>query len=254
MLKLTKTILISLLLCTNYAYALKIGVTTGPHAIIMEEVKKEAKKSGLDIEIVEFNDFILPNAALAGKDIDANSYQHQPFLDEQVKSRGYKIVSVAKTIILPLGMYSVKHKDLKAVKEGAKISIPNDPTNVSRALLLLQKANLIELKASDNPTILDISANPKQLKIIEIEAPQIPRTLDDVDYGITNTDWILLAEMNPNDALIKEDTDSPYANIIVVNTEDQNNEDIKQLISIYHNEHIKNFIIEKFRGAVLPAW
>lgn len=250
MFKIFNFLAIAVLSFSNHAYAIKIGVTSGPHAIIMEEVKKEALKNNLNINIVEFNDFILPNASLADKSIDANSYQHQPFLDEEVKNKGYKIVSVAKTILLPLGIYSLKHKTLD-VNEGSRISIPNDPTNAGRALLLLQKAKLIELKSNNNPTILDISANPKKLKIIEIEAPQIARTLDDVDYGITNTDWIVLAKMKL-DSVFKEDTESPYVNVIAVRTEDKDNNDIKKLIEIYHSKHIRDFIIDKFNGAVLP--
>ena len=254
MIKLKNTILlISLFFCQS-VYALTVGVTAGPHAIIMEEVKKDAQKEGLEIKIVEFNDFILPNEALADGSIDVNSYQHEPFLDEQVKSKGYKIISVAKTIILPLGIYSKHHKSLNEIKDASKISIPNDPTNGGRALLLLQKEGIIALKEAKNPSILDIVNNPRNIQIIEIEAPQIPLTLDDVDYGITNTDWILTAGMDPNDAIAKEGKESPYANIIVVREEDKNHDDIKKLISIYHSAHIKDFINNHFKGAVMPAW
>lgn len=233
---------------------LKIGVTAGPHALILEEIKKMAKEAHLEIQIVEFNDFILPNAALDAGEIDINSYQHAPFLEEQITSRGYKLTPIAKTIILPMGMYSLKHQDLSSLKEGATISIPNDPTNGGRALLLLQKAHLIDLKPSQNPSLLDISANPRNLKIIELEAPQIPRTLWDVDYGITNTDWILLAKMDPKSALLKEETDSPYVNIMVVRTQDKNRKEIKKFLELYHSSFIKKFIEETFKGAILPAW
>jgi D-methionine transport system substrate-binding protein len=247
--------LISIILFASKAYALKVGVTTGPHTIIMEEVKAIAKLVELDVEIVEFNDFILPNAALASGDIDLNSYQHQPYLDEQVKSRGYKIISLAKTILLPMGIYSKKHKDLTELKDGATITIPNDPTNGGRALLLLKEVNFIDLKTSNNPTILDISANPKKVKIIEIEAPQIPRTMQDVDYAVTNTDWIVLAKINPESALIKEDPNNcPYTNVIAVRETDKERKDIKKFIEIYHSDHIKNFINKEFKGAVIVAW
>ncbi|MBS0185991.1 MAG: MetQ/NlpA family ABC transporter substrate-binding protein [Proteobacteria bacterium] len=237
-----------------HADALKVGVTAGPHALILEEIKKLAQKEGLEIKIVEFNDFILPNAALEAGDIDINSYQHQPFLEEQVKTRGYKLVSLAKTIILPMGIYSLKHKDLKDIQEGAKISIPNDPTNGGRALLLLKKAQLIDLKPLENPSVLDITSNPKNLKIVELEAPQIPRTLEDVDYGITNTDWITLAGMDPQTALLTEDKDSPYANLIVVRTKDKEREEIKKFIQLYQSQFLKDFIEKTFKGSVLPAW
>lgn len=236
------------------ANALKLGVTAGPHAVIAEEVKKNAKEEGLDIEIIEFNDFILPNAALDAGEIDVNSYQHQPFLDEQVKTRHYKIVSLAKNIVLPLGVYSNKHKSLDEVNSGDIIAIPNDPTNGGRALFLLEKAGLITLKDTNTPTILDIVDNHKNLKIIEIEAPQIPRTLNDVDYGITNTDWILVAGIDPSTALIREDKDSPYTNIIAVREENRDKEEIKKFIKLYQSAKIKNFINEQFKGAVIAAW
>lgn len=252
--KLSYIMLILVLSLMNKAYALVVGVTAGPHAIIMEEVKKEAIKINLDIKIVEFNDFILPNAALTSGEIDVNSYQHQPFLDEQIKDRGYKIISLAKTIFLPLGIYSLKYKTLNEIKNGAKISIPNDPANEGRALLLLEKANLIKLKSSKHLNILDITTNYKKINIITMEAPQITRTLLDVDYGITNTDWILLANIDPKSALLTEDRNSIYANVIAVREKDKSRNDIKQLITIYHSDYIKNFIIRQFQGTVQPAW
>lgn len=235
------------------AASLKVGVTAGPHAMIMEKVKELAKTEGLDIQIVEFNDFILPNMALNDGEIDVNSYQHQPYLDEQVKNRGYKIKSAGKTVLMPLGIYSKKIKTLADLKEGAKIAIPNDPTNGGRALKLLEKEGLIKLNVSDNPSLLDIKDNPKKLSILEIDAPQVPRTLEDVDVAIANTDWILLAGIDPKSALAVEDTNSPYANVIAIRS-DETRPEIHQLIKIYQSEPIKEFINEKFKGAILPAW
>jgi len=235
------------------AASLKIGVTAGPHAIIMEKVRELAKAEGLDIEVIEFNDFILPNMALNNKEIDINSYQHKPYLDEQVKNRGYKIKAAGKTILMPMGIYSNKIKNLAELKEGSKIAIPNDPTNGGRALKLLEKVGLIKLKPSDNPSILDIIENPKKLDIIEIDAPQIPRALDDVDAGITNTDWILLAGLDPHAALGMEDMNSPYVNVFATR-EDENRPEVKKLINIYQSEPMKAFINERFKGTILPAW
>lgn len=236
---------------------IKVGVTAGPHVEVMEFVKGLAAKEGVDIKVVEFNDFILPNAALAQGDLDINSYQHEPFLEEQVKSRGYKLSSIGKTILFPIALYAKKVKELKDIKEGAQIAIPNDPTNGGRALLLLQKVGLIKLKSGVGHTasILDIEENPKQLKIVEIEAPQIPRALDDVDAGITNTDWALLAGLNPcKDALAMEDKDSPYANIIVVRTADKDKKDFLEFVKIYQSPQTKEFIKTKFGCAAVPAW
>lgn len=235
------------------AVPLKVGVVAGPHAMIMEKVKELAHAKGLEIQVIEFNDFILPNMALNDKEIDINSYQHQPYLDEQVKSRGYKIKAAGKTVLMPMGIYSKKIQKLADLKENAKVAIPNDPTNGGRALKLLEKEGLIKLKPSENPSILDIAENPKKLSIIEVDAPQVPRTLDDVDAAVINTDWVHLAGLDPQTALAVESKDSPYANIFAIR-EDENRPEVEKLIKIYQSEPIKKFINEKFNGAVLPAW
>jgi D-methionine transport system substrate-binding protein len=233
---------------------LTVGVTAGPHAIIMEQVKKEVGKADIQLKIVEFNDFILPNAALNQGDLDLNCYQHQPFLDDQVQSRGYKIKSVAKTIVLPLGAYSHRHLNMSTLSEKAKIAVPNDPTNGGRALLLLQKNGLLELKSVPNPSVLDIVKNPKKFQIIELEAPQLPRSLADVDLAVINTDWVLLAGLDPKKALFTEDKDSPYANVIAVKIKDEQKPEIKKVISVYQSKIIRDFILKHYSGAILPAW
>ncbi len=234
-----------------------IGVVPGAHSDVMEFVKNLANKKDLNIKIIEFNDYILPNAALAQGDLDLNSYQHQPFLDEQIKSRNYQLTPIAKTLLFPIALYSKKITNIKDLKDKAKIAIPNDPTNGSRALLLLQKEGLITLKPNANNTVsvLDIKDNPKQLKIIEIEAPQIPRTLNDVDAAVVNTDWALPAGLNPcKDALAIESTDSPYANVIVARTQDKNNKDFSEFIKIYQSPETEEFVKNKFGCAAIPAW
>ena len=162
---------------------LKIGVTGGPHAQILEQVKKIAEKDGLKIQIVEFSDYVQPNAALAAGDLDANIYQHKPYLDAQVKDRGYKLVKVADTVNFPIGIYSKKVKSLNELKDGAKFGIPNDPTNGGRVLLMLQEKGLIKLKpeAGLKATPLDVTDNPKKIKFVEVDAAQLPRTLDDLE-------------------------------------------------------------------------
>lgn len=249
-----RTILLSCLL-TASAFAFKIGVTAGPHAMIMEQVKKEAVKAGLDIQIIEFNDFILPNEALNEGELDVNSYQHQPFLTEQIKQKGYKLVSIGKTVLMPMGVYSSKLKALTEIKEGDKIAIPNDPTNAGRALKLLEVNGLLKLNPDVKlPSILDIMENSKKLKIIEIDAPQLPRSLEDVSVAIINTDWVVLAKMDPKTALIMESKDSPYANILVVQEAKKDKDELKKLIELYHSPRIKSYIEEEFKGAVIPAW
>ncbi|HEY0257205.1 MAG TPA: MetQ/NlpA family ABC transporter substrate-binding protein, partial [Candidatus Methylacidiphilales bacterium] len=160
------------------AETIRIGATGGPHAEILEQVKTLAAKEGLELKIIEFDDYQLPNAALVNGDLDANSFQHQPFLDAQVKDRGYPLTSIAKTVIFPIGLYSKKIKALDALKDGDKIAIPNDPTNGGRVLLLLQSNGLIKLNpdAGIKASPLDIVENPKKLKIVELPAAQLPRS------------------------------------------------------------------------------
>ena len=234
--------------------ALKVGVTAGPHAIIMEFVKKEAEKRGLYIEVKEFSDFVLPNKALDASELDLNSYQHLPYLKEQ-KKLGLKIESVANTVLMPLGIYSQKHKDLNQIKDQAQITIPNDPTNCGRALILLQTANLIKLKNSENPTILDIVDNPHHLKIVEIEAPQLPHSLPDVDFAIINTDWVVASGLDPKSSLLNEDPkSSPYANIIAIKEGQKDRPEIKEFIEIYQSPETKQFILDHFKNAVIPSF
>ncbi|MBW8310206.1 MAG: MetQ/NlpA family ABC transporter substrate-binding protein [Candidatus Paracaedibacteraceae bacterium] len=246
-----KKLALVVLLSASHAFGFKLGVTAGPHAMIAEEVAKVVKKNGLTIEIIEFSDFILPNIALSQGDLDANSYQHQPFLDNQIKDRGFKLTSVAKTVLMPLGLYSKKIKDLNDVKEGAILGIPNDPTNGGRALLLLEKAGLLTLKKKDLPGILDIIENPKKLDIKELDAPQLPRSLDDLDFAVINTDWVILGGLDPKSALLSESTDSPYTNVIAVRIGDQDNTDVKKLVKAYQSAEIKDFIHSKFSGALI---
>lgn len=236
---------------------IKVGVTAGPHAEIMEEVKKVAEKNGLKIQIVEFNDYIQPNVALNQGDIDLNSYQHQPYLDNMVKDRKFDLVSVGKTVIFPMGIYSKKLKNLKELKDGAILAIPNDPTNGGRALLLLEKQGLIKLKPGTglNAAVTDIVENPKNLKIKELDAAQIPRSLDDVDFAAINTNYAMTAGLVPTkDALAIEDANSPYSNIIAVRAKDKDNAVYAKFVKIYQSEEVKKFVAEHFKGSVVTGW
>ena len=236
---------------------LKIGVTAGPHAQIFEVVKKVAEKDGLKIQIVEFNDYVQPNAALAAGDLDANSYQHQPYLDSTIKDRGYKLTSIAQTVTFPIGIYSKKVKSLSELQSGARIAIPNDPTNGGRVLLLLQERGLIKVKAEAGlkATPLDITDNPKKLKIVELDAAQLPRALDEVDAAAVNTNYAIPAGLQPSrDAIALEAAKSPYANLIVVRTQDKDNPAFKKLIKAYQSDEVKQFIATQFKGSVITAW
>ncbi len=236
---------------------LKIGVTAGPHAQIMEQVKKVAGKDGLKIQIVEFSDYVQPNAALSSGDLDANSYQHKPYLDAQVKDRGYKIVQVAYTVNFPIGLYSKKVKKLEDLKEGARFGIPNDPTNGGRVLLVLQDKGLIKLKdgAGLKATPLDVTSNPKKLKFVELDAAQLARSLDDLDAAAINTNFALSAGLNPaKDAIAQESAKSPYVNILAVREADKDKPWVSKLVKAYQSEEIRTFIQTEFKGSVLAGW
>lgn len=235
----------------------KIGVTAGPHAQIFEQVKKVAERDGLKIQVVEFSDYVQPNAALAAGDLDANSYQHKPYLDQQVKDRGYKLVSVAYTVNFPIGIYSKKVKSLKDLKEGARFGIPNDPTNGGRVLLVLQDQGLIKLKpgAGLKATPLDVVENPKKLKFVELDAAQLPRALDDLDASAVNTNYAIPAGLHPGkDAIAKESAKSPYVNIIAIREQDKDKPWVAKLVKAYHSEEVRKFIQVEFKGAVIPGF
>ena len=236
---------------------IKVGVTPGEHAQIMEKVAEIAKTKGLNIEIVEFSDYVVPNQALNDGDIQANSFQHQPYLDNQIADRKFDLVSIGTTITTPMGVYSKKVKSLDELKEGATVAIPNDPTNGGRALLVLASKGLIKFK--DNPgvkvTVADIIENPKKIDFAEIDAAQLPRSLDDVDAAVINTNYAMEAGLHPKtDAIAIESEKSPYANVIVVRTADKDAPWAKTLVESYHDESIRKFINEQFKGALIASW
>jgi D-methionine transport system substrate-binding protein len=236
---------------------LRIGVTPGPHAQILEAVKPIAAQKGLDIKIVEFSDYVVPNEALSSGELEANSFQHQPYLDNQKETRGYKIETVTQTVNFPIGIYSKKHKSFDALPNGASIAIPNDPTNGGRALLLLQDKGVIKLKdgVGFKPTILDVTENAKKLKFTEIDAAQAPRVLDDVDAAVINTNYATQAGLDPvKDALTRENPKGPYVNIIAVRAQDKDKPWVKSLVEAYRSPEVKKFVEEKFKGAVLASW
>jgi D-methionine transport system substrate-binding protein len=236
---------------------IKIGVTAGPHAQIMEVVKKIAEKDGLKLQVVEFSDYIQPNAALASGDLDANSYQHLPYLEAQIKDRGYKFASIGYTITFPMGVYSKKAKSLAELKEGARVGVPNDPTNGGRALLLLQAKGLLKLKpnAGLKATPLDIADNPKKIKIVELDAAQLPRSLPDLDAAAINGNYAEAAGMNPvKDAIALEESKGPYANVIAVREQDKSKPWVAKLLKAYHSAEVKQYVVSQFKNSVIVAW
>jgi D-methionine transport system substrate-binding protein len=236
---------------------IKVGVTAGPHAQILEQVRKVAEKDGLKIQIVEFSDYVQPNAALAAGDLDANSYQHKPYLDQQVKDRNYKIVDVGYTVNFPIGIYSKKVRSLKDLKEGARFGIPNDPTNGGRVLLVLQDQGLIKLKpeAGLKATPLDVIDNPKKIRFVEVDAAQLPRTLDDLDASAINTNYALSAGLNPGkDAIARESAKSPYVNLLAVREQDKDKPWVAKLVKAYRSDEVRTFVQNEFKGSVLASW
>lgn len=249
--------LVAVSLATSlFAEKIIVGATPVPHAEILEAIKPELKKSGFDLEIKEFNDYVIPNLATNDGEIDANFFQHIPYLEEFNKNKGTNLVKTVAVHLEPMGIYSKKIKNLNELKDKAKVSIPNDPTNESRALDVLADAGLIELDSKvELKTPLDITKNPKNLNFIEIDAASVPRTLDDVDIAVINTNFALNAGFNPlKDALKLESKDSPYANIIAVKKGNENNEKIKALDEAITSQTVKDFIEKKYNGAILPAF
>lgn len=239
------------------AAVLTIGVSPVPHADIVNFVAPTLKNQGIEVKVVEFSDYVQPNLSLADKELDANFFQHKPYLDEFAESRGLKLESLVAVHIEPMGVYSKSVKKVEDLAEGAKIAIPNDPTNGGRALKVLETAGLIKLKADAGilATPNDIVENPKKLSFLEIEAAQLPRALDDVAAAVINSNFALGANLNPTkDAIAIESKDSPYANIVAIRAGESNREDLQKLKAVLTSPEVKKFLEDKFQGSVVPAF
>jgi D-methionine transport system substrate-binding protein len=239
------------------AETVRVGVTAGPHAQILDKVVPEAKKLGLDVKVIEFTDYVIPNQALAGKDIEINSFQHEPYLKNQLGKTDWKLTKVAYTIASPMGFYSKKYKSFGDIPPGATIAIQNDPTNGARSLQLLASNNIIRLRDGAGVTagVVDIAENPKKYKFIELDAAQLPRSLPDVDAAAVNNNYAVQAGLDPvTDSIVKETTDGPWVNIIAVRDEDKDKPWVATFVKAYQSEAVKQFIAEKFKGAYIAAW
>lgn len=240
------------------AVKIKIGATPSPHAEILEAAKDALKKKGVEIEIVTYNDYVQPNLATEQGQVDANYFQHLPYLEDFNKENNTHVVSVGKIHYEPFGIYAGKSNDLKAIKDGAKIAVPNDTTNEARALLLLEANGIIKLKdgAGLTATKQDIVENPHNVEIYEVEAAQIPRSLDSVEFACMNGNYAIQANYKPSDALAAEDAQSEaaqtYANIIAVEEKNKDAEWVKTLVEVLHSKEIQDFINEKYEGGVVP--
>ena len=229
--------------------SLKVGATPEPHAAVLNLVKEDLKAKGIDLQVVEFTDYVTPNDAVEAGDIDANYFQHIPYLESFNKEKGYHLVNAAGIHVEPFALYSKKIKKIGDLKKKATIAIPNDPTNEGRALLLLQEAGLITLKegAGITATPLDIKKNPKKLKFKEIEAASLPRVLGDVDAAVINGNYAIPAGLSAKkDGLFVEGSSSPYVNVIAVKAGNENKEEIKALIEAVKSEKVRNYISERY--------
>lgn len=239
---------------------IKVGITSGPEQDIAEAAKKLAKDQyNLEVELVTFNEYVVPNEALNNGDIDANAFQHIPYLEEQSRQRGYKLAVVGKTFVYPIAAYSKKIKHISELQDGSTIAIPNDPTNGGRSLLLLQKNGLLKLR--DNvgllPKVIDITENPKQLKILEIEAPQLPRVLDDaqVTIAIINNNFAAQVGLNAKeDGILREDEKSPYVNVIVTKEENKSSEKVLKFVKAYQSIEVEQAAEKAFKGGAVRGW
>lgn len=261
--------LVSLLLCSflliltgcqhkEAKNTIKVGTIAGPETALMEVAKKVAlQRYGLHIDIVRFSDYNTPNAALSDGSIDANMFQHVPFLQQQIKARGYKLAVVGKTFVYPMAIYSKKIAHLAQLPAHSKVAIPNDPSNEARALLLLQKAGLITLKPhiTVNATTLDIVKNPKDLQFVELGAAELPRALSDVEIATINTNYALPAGLSPKkNALFAEGDDSLYANVVVVRDDEKGEKKFKELVAALHSKAVLKKAKQLFGDGAIPAW
>lgn len=235
-----------------------VGASVTPHAEILNFAKDLLAKDGYELEVKEYTDYVIPNTATDGGDILANYFQHQPYLTDFNNEKGTKLVSVASIHYEPFGIYAGKSSSLKDIKDGATIAVPNDGSNEARALLLLEKEGLIKLKdgVTFTATALDIAQNPKNLQIKEIEAAQLPRSLDSVDFAVINGNYAIQADLKVEDAVALEDKASnsaqTYANILVVKEGNENNEAVKALVKVLKSKEVTEFINDTYNGAVVP--
>lgn len=239
---------------------LRVGVSSGPEYAVAEVAKQVAKDQyGLTVELVAFTDYVIPNEALSKGDIDINAFQHRPYLEEQSRQRGYNLAVVGTTFIYPIAGYSRKIKRITDLQPGSTVIIPNDPTNGGRSLLLLQKQGLLTLRngVGLHPKVIDIVANPKNLKIMELEAPQLPRSLDDpeVALAIINHTFAIPAGLMPTrDGLFREDEKSPYVNLIVARQDNKDQQKVKTFVKAFHSAQVEHAAQKQYKGGEIKGW
>ena len=234
---------------------INVGASPTPHSEILEVVKPILEKQGYKLNVVEFDDYVLPNTSLAEGELDANYFQHIPYLEETNEAKDLNLTYTAKVHIEPMGIYSSKFKSLDDLPKGAKIAVPNDATNEARALQLLADNKIIEIADDELVTVKDITSNPKNVEIVELDAAQVPASLSDVDFAVINTNFALNSGLNPTkDAIAIENGDSPYANILACREDNKDDKKIKALSEALNSDEVRTFIEEKYKGSIVPAF
>ncbi|APB78891.1 TPA: MetQ/NlpA family lipoprotein [Pasteurella multocida] len=240
------------------ARKLTVGVMTGAEAQVTEVAAKIAKeKYNIDVKLVEFTEYTQPNDALTKGDLDANAFQHKPYMDKEVEQRGYKLAIVGNTFVFPIAAYSKKIKNVSELQDGTTVAVPNNPSNLGRALLLLEKQGLIKLKDPSNlfSTSIDVIENPKNLQIKEVEGSLLPRMLDDVDFAIINNNYAVQQGLTAEkDGIFVEDKDSPYVNLVVSREDNKDNEAIKDFVKAFQTEEVYQEALKHFQGGVVKGW
>ena len=234
-----------------------VGATPVPHQELLELVKDDLKAQGVDLEIVTFNDYIQPNKLLGTKELDANFFQHVPYMEDFGKKNNLDLVSVGSVHVEPMAVYSKKIKNINDLKDGDSVLIPNDPTNGGRALILLDKAGVIKLKDNKklDSTIADIAENPKNIKIVELSAEQLAPRLEEVAASIVNSSFALDAGLSyKKDGILAEDKDSPYANVLATLKGNEKDEKIQKLLKALQSEKVRKFIEEKYKDVIIPVF
>lgn len=250
-------LLFLLVSCGNQkAPVLKVAATSVPHAELLELIQPDLQKQGIDMEIIVIDDFNLPNQALADREVDANFFQHLPFLESQKRDFGYALEPFAAIHLEPMALYSKRWTSTKDIKDKGAIALPSDPSNQARALMLCQEAGLITLKQKgEKTTILDIQENPRHLTFIELDSPLLTRTLEDVDAAAISTNFALLAGLSPKkDAIAIEKGESLYANILVIRTGEEGRHELQALKKALTSDQVRLFIEERYKGAVIPSF
>lgn len=236
---------------------IRLGATAGPHAEVAEAVAKEAEKQGLNVKVVEFSDYVTPNQALADGDLELNSYQHEPFLRNFNREKGTDLSPIGTTILMRMGIYSDKLRDIQLVPNDAKVAIPNDPTNGGRGLVLLEKAGLIKLRegVGFKATVQDVAENPRNLQFVELEAAQLPRSLSDVDIAAITMNYVMSGGLDvEKQGIFLEDKSEPLAvMVLAARTNDKDNPEYKKIADIFHSDAVKAFIAEQYKGTIVPA-